>query len=97
MANPQDTILLLQKLEALGFDDSGFALLHHFRESGKNETISSHRSYCNSVSAFNNESNNEKIQRRLNLVLSAYSMGGFISGSPKVFNKLAEAAYLEIK
>lgn len=39
---------------------------------------------------------NEKVQQRLELVLRAYTQGGFVSGRQEVFVALAEAAWFEL-
>ena len=97
MKKPKDTLLLLDRLESLGFTDSAFALLHHFRSKGRDEPISKHRSHCEITNEFQDDGNNEKVQLRLKLVLSAYLLGGFKKTDPKIFECLAEAAYLEIQ
>ena len=97
MINAKDTILLLDKLEKLGFSDDAFAKLHHFRDKGVNETIASHRKYCQKVDVLYENRNNHLVQQRLELVLSAYLSGGFKSNKSIVFVHLAEAAYQEIQ
>ncbi len=63
MLDPQDTLNLLDQLQPLGFDDSAFALLHHFREGGQLHTIAQHRHYCQQRTGdFKTDSNNERIQ-----------------------------------
>jgi lipopolysaccharide biosynthesis regulator YciM len=94
--NPQDTWNLLDELESLGFDDSAFALLHHFRERGESHAIAAHRRYCEKTAEFRADLNNERTQRRLELVLRVYKGAGFRSHSHAVFRGLAEAAFAEI-
>jgi len=96
MANPKDTLMLLDRLEELGFGDSAFAKLHHFRERESNAGIAAHRAYCEKTKIFRDDGTNEKVQQRLRLVLSAYVLAGFSSNSSLLFEHLAEAAYLEI-
>lgn len=80
----------------LGFDDGAFALLHHFRAEGREEGITRASSYCLRTGSFRTDGENERLQRRLALVLDAYRGGGFQTGRPEVFAALAEAAWLEI-
>jgi hypothetical protein len=96
MADPKTTILLLDKLQELGFNNDAFASLHHFKEKGRADTMASHRAYCEKTGTFQDDSANARVQQRLQLVLSAYLLGGFKSGKPAVFRCLAEAAYDEI-
>ena len=96
MTKPSITIILLDELESLGFDNTAFSALHHFREKGRRETIKSHRKYCENTRQFKENDNNLQVQRRLRLVLNAYVLGGFESQYPEVFLGLAEAAYKEI-
>ena len=97
MKNPKDTLILLDRLEPLGFDDSAFSALHHYRERGADAKIIDHRRYCEKTDLFQERGTNEIVQDRLKLVLSAYLLGGFKNNDPKIFTHLAEAAYLEIQ
>lgn len=94
MANPKHTLLILDRLEALGFDNAAFQALHHFREGARPTTIARHRAYCQKTARFEDGSENERTQRRLKLVLTAYVLGGF--SNPAAFVGLAEAAFAEI-
>ena len=96
MADPKDTLLLLDRLEELGFDDLAFAKLHHFRERDSDAGIVAHRAYCEKTTTFQDDGTNAKVQERLRLVLSAYVLAGFTSNSPLLFVHLAEAAYIDI-
>lgn len=96
MTSPQETLRLIEKLEALGFTDSAFALLHHSRVRGWHGTIAGHRQYCAKTGEFQADRENERVQRRLALVLAAYAGGPFQSGSSAVFSALAEAAFAEV-
>lgn len=96
MAEPTNTLLLLDRLESLGFDDAAFAALHHFRNAGRNARISGHRRYCEKTRRFEHDGENCRVQRRLKLVLAAYVLGGFESGQSAVFRALADAAFAEI-
>jgi hypothetical protein len=97
MTATQRTLDLLTALEKLGFEDSAFATLHHFRSTrGTEDTIEAHRKYCESHLSLRQDGTNEKVQRRLALVLDAYLGGGFKSGRKEIFLALAEAAVLEI-
>ena len=93
--DPTETIKLLDELEGLGFTDEAFQTLHHFRTRGGRPTVNDHRRYCSEHIKFASDGNNERVQRRLTLVLDAYR-SGFSSGSPEVFVALAEAAFKEI-
>ncbi len=97
MSSTQRTLDLLAELEKLGFDDSAFAALHHFRSTrGTEDTIEAHRRYCESHITLRPGGTNDKVQRRLALVLDAYVRGGFKSGRREVFLALANAAVQEI-
>ena len=96
MTSPQRTLDLLDELEALGFDDSAFAKLHHFRLMGVSDTIQKHRDYCKTQNNLRSNDSNEEVQRRLQMVLKAYKAGGFSSCRPEVFMALAEAAFVEL-
>jgi hypothetical protein len=97
VVDPNTTILLLDKLEELGFNNDAFAALHHFKEKGRADTIAEHRAYCIETDSFQDGSANARVQQRLKLVLAAYQLGGFQSSRAEVFRCLAEAAYSEIK
>lgn len=96
MTSPRRTLDLLDQLEALGFDDKAFAKLHHHRLKGINDTIRKHRDYCKTQDNLRANDSNEEVQRRLELVLKAYTAAGFNSGSTEVFAALAEAAFNEL-
>ena len=96
MANPKKSLELLQKLMELGFTDVAFTQLHHFRLKDRKALISEHRSYCEKIDSFQDDGENERVQRRLELVLEAYRSGGFRSSDPRVFAALADAAFHEI-
>ena|GEM_PF-3102930 len=94
--DPEDTIRLLDVLQGFGFTDEAFHLLHHFRLVERNATIKRHRSFCEDHASFARDGNNEIVQRRLKLVLSAYQEGGSKSGKAEGFAALADAAFQEI-
>ena len=96
MVDPKTTILLLERLQELGFNNDAFAALHHFKEKGRADTIAEHRAYCEKADSFEEGSADARVQQRLKLVLAAYQLGGFQSGRTEVFRNLAEAAYSEI-
>lgn len=96
MTTPAHTLKLLDDLARLGFDDRAFARLHHWRATGKEETIQSFRTYCEKHEVFQADGNNDRVTKRLELVLRAYTQGGFSSAKVEVFIALAEAAWLEV-
>jgi hypothetical protein len=89
--DPRRTLDLLDALHLLGFNEQAFALLHH-----RHGTIVAHRQYCENVTHFVENLNNARVQRRLEIVLDAYRGGGFTSGSPDVFSRLADASVVEV-
>jgi hypothetical protein len=96
--DPKQTIRLLDDLEKIGFSDSAFNRLHHYRETGTVTTINAHRRYCEGLTHdFVEGSNNELVQRRLEIGWNAYKGGGFNSSQSAVFVALAEAAYSDTR
>src|SRR5690348_253334 len=91
MADPKKTIALLAELENLGFTDEAFWRVHHFRERRERHPITTHRSYCARTDSFEDDGNNERVQRRLEIVLECYRR--YHTGNPAVFPELADAAY----
>src|SRR5439155_3602485 len=73
-----------------------FALLHHFRVRGRRDTIASHRGYCEKHSLFQRDGDNERTQRRLELVLRRYLEGGGFDCRSDIFVELANRAFDEI-
>lgn len=94
--SPQSTVELLGALTALGFSDEAFAQLHHFRLKRRKASISGHLRYCGKITSFQSGGENERVQRRLDLVLNAYQAGGFRSKDSRVFIGLADAAFHEL-
>lgn len=94
--NPKRSLELLDQLEELGFNDEAFARLHHFRLKNRRDYISAHRRYCEKITSFKDDGENEGVQRRLARVLHAYRAGSFKSNDPRVFAALADAAFYEI-
>lgn len=94
--NPKKSLELLRTLTELGLTDEAFARLHHFRLKNRKAFISAHRHYCEKIESFQDDGENERVQRRLQLVLDAYQGGGFRSGDPHVFAALADAAFHEL-
>ena len=93
--DPQQTVAFLDELERLGSTNDAFSRLHHFREmTSGSETISGHRSYCQQTASFQNDGNNDRVSRRLDLILTVYKQ--YHAGKPAVFPRLAEAAYVMI-
>jgi len=96
MTSSKRTIELLDELEALGFDDHAFGHLHHFRATrGVYDTIAAHRRYAEKTAEFRKGGTNEKVQRRLQLVLNSYKAGPF-TRRKAVFLSLAQAAVDEV-
>ncbi|MGA2262080.1 MAG: hypothetical protein ABSH28_11655 [Acidobacteriota bacterium] len=89
--NPKKSLELLRTLTELGFTDEAFARLHHFRLKDRKALISAHQRYCQKIESFQGDGENERVQRRLELVLNAYRAGGFRSTGPHVFVALADA------
>lgn len=91
---PQRTIQLLDQLEALGFTDDDFAIVHH---SASGETIHGMRVYCEQTTQFQQGGTNEKVRERLEFVLAAFKGGRY--GHPAragVFEHICEAAVRQI-
>lgn len=97
MAKAQRTLDILDQLTSLGFDDSAFWLVHHARLRNWRETISSHREYCKSICSntgeFLDDSENERVQRRLAWILAKHEKSGAQSNDSAHFRELAEAAF----
>ena len=70
--NPKRSLELLDQLAALGFTDKAFAQLHHFRLKNRRAHIVAHRRYCEKITSFQGNGENERVQLRLALVLRAY-------------------------
>lgn len=96
MTNPKKSLELLRALTELGFTDEAFTQLHHSRLKNQKALISAHRHYCEKIESFQGDGQNERVQRRLELVLTAYRAGGFRSSDPRVFAALADAAFHEL-
>lgn len=95
-ADPARTLALLDELQALGFSDRAFAIIHHFR---KPENIANHRRYCGMLleeEAFFRRNTNRLVQRRLEMLLRLYKAGGFTVHAPELFELLASAVMLEV-
>jgi hypothetical protein len=94
MSSAKRTLELLSELQGLGFTDHAFGHLHHFRVTrGVYDSIDAHRNYVMKHTSV--RGTNEKVQRRLELVLNAYKAGPFKRSAP-VFLALAQAAVAEI-
>lgn len=94
--DPVNTLALLDKLEALGFSDKAFAILHHFENP---EKIASHRRYCEMLreeGAHFRTPTNQLVQKRLSILARIYEAGQFESQSSALFERLAEAVLLEV-
>lgn len=97
MAKAQKTIDLLDQLSKAGFDDSAFWRLHHARLRNWKESISAHRDYCKKIAAssgvFLDDSENERVQRRLAWVLAKHEKSGVQHGDASHFQNLADLAF----
>ena len=97
--DPAKTLKLLIKLEAIGFSDGAFSIVHHFT---KPQKIATHRKYCEGRIRLGSRfekgtgGTNALVQRRLEIVLNAYLAGRFTCKSSALFEYLANAALLEI-
>lgn len=102
MPNSKKTVVLLDALVKLGFDDRAFWRLHHKREATprrprpERETVGAFRSYCEEGHEFRRDEENERVHRRLEFVIKVYSNVGFAGGEINVFIALAEAAFIAI-
>lgn len=94
--DPSRTLELLDRLQDHGFEDSSFALLHHF----PNHSIRSHSTYCQKQvevgALFQDGGANSLVQHRLEIVHGAYQGGGFTDRSPELFVLLSKAALAEV-
>jgi len=92
--DPNRALRLLDELEALGFTDKAFGVVHHF---GTKEKIRSFRNYCETrPKVFRAGGANAAVVQRLEAVLRMYWGGGLISSDESVFVYLASAAALEV-
>ena len=91
MTNPSQTIAYLDELEQLGFTNEAYWRVHHFREKNERDTINAHRKYCERTISFGDDKNNERVQKRLALILQYYK--DYHLGNPAIFSDLADAAY----
>lgn len=92
---PATTLELLDRLVPLGFPDSAFCVLHHFKEP---TTIAAHRRYCEGLveeGATFRLNTNRLVQRRLELVLRMCEAGPLIKPTPTQFEHLAHVALIE--
>jgi len=93
MADPRRSIEILDQLEAMGFTNEAYQLLHHSRARGWKHTISRHRAYCEKVSSFQHDGDAERDQRRFEFVLEKYLAGGYPAGRSEIFEALANRAF----
>jgi hypothetical protein len=94
--DPANTLALLDKLEPLGLSDKAFSIIHHFVEP---EKIANHRRYCEMLceeAAHFRTPTNQRVQQRLGIIARMYEAGMFTVRSSALFERLAEAALLEV-
>jgi len=93
---PQRSIALLERLEAAGFTDDDFRIIHHM----PHITIRAHIDYCSKSrtgSFAGDSSTNTLVRQRLVLVAGAFFGGGFEEPARSgVFSGLASAALSEV-
>jgi hypothetical protein len=90
---PQQTIQLLDLLSSYGFADEDLRIVHHM----DGFTIQRMRDYCERTQSFRDDSTNEKVRDRLQMILAMFLAGNFTRPAQQgVFNDLARAAVREI-
>ena len=89
--DPKQSLLLLDKLNNLGFKNEDFRRLHHLRDS-----ISSFRRYCHKIGFFKVNESNYLLHRRLEFVLAAYHSQEEGKAIAQLFSLLAERSFAEI-
>jgi hypothetical protein len=85
--DPKHTIVLLDRLVALGFSNEAFPNLHHLRD-----TIHGFRRWCLQKSRFAPGKNNERVHLRLAYVLKEFAKRDRLSRQTQVFTELAQQA-----
>jgi hypothetical protein len=93
---PKEPLDLLDSLGSLGFNDEAFWRLHHSRLAGRRENIAQFRRYCRETDEFQFYDNNASVQQRLAFVLNTYRAWKLPAGATRVFEALADAAFLGI-
>jgi hypothetical protein len=94
--DPSNTLALLDQLEAIGFSDKAFSIIHHFE---KPESIASHRRYCEMLQTEGSHfrtPTNQRVQKRLSVLARICEAVGFESKSSLLFEHLSEVALLEV-
>jgi hypothetical protein len=93
--NPALTLELLDALDAMGFPDSAFRVIHHFKAP---TTVAAHRRYCEDLvdeeGRFRTNTN-RLVQRRLELISDMCRAGKLAKLSVEQFEYLAHVAVLE--
>lgn len=95
-SKPAKTLTLLDALTVSGFTDSAFAIIHHHNPA---QSIDEHRKYCTMVTEdgdFFRTTNNQLIQRRLEMIANMYKYAGFASANESIFINLAKATLIEV-
>lgn len=94
MSRSERTLELLDTLDAYGFTNEDFRVVHH--QAGI--TIKAHRKYCGEPGNFDAaRPTNIEVMKRLELMVGALQGGGFKKpANPGALRALAEAAVMEI-
>ena len=71
---PKRTIQLLDHLEALGFNDEHLSRVHHFE---RGVSVRRMRVYCEKTESFQAGGTNERVRKRLEIVLKSLLAGGY--------------------
>jgi hypothetical protein len=87
--NPTETVELIERLRKMKFDNDAFRLLHHLHGS-----MNGFEMYARSVASFQQDGNNHRVHKRLELVLDSCANGTPPPG--KTFAALAAEAMCRI-
>ena len=95
-AEPRKSLELLKALQAAGFTDDAFSVIHHHTPP---MTMEAHGRYCAMLAEDGDNFktiNNRLVQQRLEMILTMYRSAGFSSGSKSIFANLAQATVIEL-